>query len=401
MKILYIHQYFHTPKEKSGTRSYWISQELIKNGHEVIMLTTSSEIDAKIKRIDIDGIDVIYLKVPYSQNMSIFKRLMSFVNFMLKSTRMALKEKDVNLVIATSTPLTIGFPALVLKKLKKTPYLFEVRDLWPEVPIQMGGLNNKLLIKLAVWFEKSIYKNAKHVVALSPGMYDGVVKRNILPEKVSMIPNMSKIDIFWSRDQDLALVDELELKRDSFKVVYFGAMGLANGMDYIIEAINYLKDEQEIEFVFMGGGATEPILKDTCESLGIKTAHFLGSFGLEKLSKIVNICDVSLVTFADLPILATNSPNKLFDSLSAGKPIIVNSPGWTKDMIENNKCGVFVDPKNPKDLAKNILSLKADPKTCKEMGLNARRLAETKYDKSILCKEFTDVVASLDLNKQK
>ncbi|MEP0133061.1 MAG: glycosyltransferase family 4 protein [Eudoraea sp.] len=400
MKILYIHQYFHTSSEAGGTRSYWISQELIKNGHEVIMLTSSSEIDSKVKRIDINGIDVIYLKVPYSQYMSIFKRLMSFVNFMLKSARIALKEKDVDLVIATSTPLTIGFPALVVKKLKKTPFLFEVRDLWPEVPIQMGGLNNKLLIKLAVWFEKTIYKNAMHVVALSPGMYDGVVKRNIPPEKVSMIPNMSKIDIFWSRDKDLVLVDNLGLKRDSFKVVYFGAMGLANGMDYIIEAIKYLKDNQEIEFVFMGSGATEPILKDTCESLGIKTAHFLGGFDLEKLSEIVNLCDVSLVTFADFPILATNSPNKLFDSLSAGKPIIVNSPGWTKDMIENNKCGVFVDPKNPKDLAKNILSLKEDPKTCKEMGLNARRLAETKYDKSILCKEFTDVVASLDLNKQ-
>lgn len=400
MKILYIHQYFQTPRDPGGTRSYWISQELIKNGHEVTMLATSSKIDSKVQKINIDGIDVIYLKVPYSQYMSIFKRLLSFVSFMLKSARIALKEKDVNLVIATSTPLTIGFPALVVKKFKKTPFLFEVRDLWPEVPIQMGGLNNKLLIKLALWFEKTIYKNAMHIVALSPGMLDGVIKRDIPLEKVSMIPNMSKIDIFWSRDKDLALIDKLGLKRDSFKVVYFGAMGLANGMDYIIEAIKYLKDNQEIEFVFMGGGATEPILKDTCESLGIKTAHFLGSFGLEKLSEIVNLCDVSLVTFADLPILATNSPNKLFDSLSAGKPIIVNSPGWTKDMIENNKCGMFVDPKNPKDLAKNILSLNANPKTCKEMGLNARRLAETKYDKSILCKEFTDVVASLDLNKQ-
>lgn len=396
MKILYIHQYFTTPKEPGGTRSYWISKELIKDGHKVTMLTTSSKIESKTERVNVDGIDVIYLKVPYSQYMSVFKRLLSFMSFMLKSAWMALKEKDVNLVIATSTPLTIGFPALVVKKIKKTPFLFEVRDLWPEVPIQMGGLKNELLINLALWFEKTIYKNAIHIIALSPGMSEGVIKRDIAPEKVSMIPNMSKIDVFGSREKNWALGGKLGLKKDTFKVVYFGAMGLANGMDYIIDGIEHLKDDKEIEFVFMGGGSSEPALKEKCESLGIRNLHFLGGFGLEELSEIVNICDTSLVTFADLPILATNSPNKLFDSLSAGKPIIVNSPGWTKDLVEQNECGLFVDPKNPKDLADKIVFLKENPEKCTLFGSNARRLAETKYDKSILCRKFADVVASLE-----
>ncbi|MEX0362585.1 MAG: glycosyltransferase family 4 protein, partial [Allomuricauda sp.] len=271
---------------------------------------------------------------------------------------------------------------------------------WPEVPIQMGGLNNKLLIKLALWFEKTIYVNAEHVVALSPGMEDGVIKRGIAPEEVSMIPNMSKIDVYWNREKNDAFCKELGLNPNSFKTVYFGSMGLANGMDFIIEGIKHLKDNPEIEFVFMGGGATEPILKAKCEKLGIQNAHFLGGFGLKELSEIVNLCDVSMVTFADIPILATNSPNKLFDSLSAGKPIIVNSPGWTKDMVEKYECGVFVNPKNPEDLANQITFLKDNPEVCKNMGLNARNLAETKYDKSILCKEFAEVVNSVSENIQ-
>lgn len=392
MKILYIHQYFGTPTETNGTRSYWISQELIKQGHQVTMLATSSKIGTRIKRVNIDGIDVIYLKVPYSQQMSIFKRVLSFTSFMLKSTKIALKEKDVDLIIATSTPLTIGFPALIVKKIKNIPFIFEVRDLWPEVPIQMGGLNNKILIKIALWFEKTIYKNAIHIVALSPGMLDGVVKRDIPTEKVSMIPNMSKIDVFGSREKDINLCNKLNLKPDSFKIVYFGAMGIANGMDYIIEGIKHLKDNQEIEFVFIGGGATEPILKDKCEKLSLKNVHFIGGFPLQELSEIVNLCDVSLVTFADLPILATNSPNKFFDSLSAGKPIIVNSPGWTKDLVENHKCGLFVDPKKPEELASKIVYLKENPTICTKMGLSSRNLAESKYDKSILCKKFAAVV---------
>ena len=398
MKILYIHQYFHTPEEPGGTRSYWIARELIKDGHEVTMLSSSSNITTRTKRVNIDGIDVIYLGVPYNQSMSILQRLMSFLGFMVRSTRIALKQKDVDLVIATSTPLTIGFPALVVKKFKKTPFMFEVRDLWPEVPIQMGGLNNKLLIKLAVWFERTIYKKAMHVIALSPGMLDGVLKQDTPKEKTSMIPNMSKIDVFWSREKDWELAAKLGLRKDSFKVVYFGAMGIANGMDYIIEGIKHIKDNKDIEFVFMGGGATEHLLKEKCNQLGITNAFFLGGFGLSELSEIVNFCDVCLITFADIPILATNSPNKLFDSLSAGKPIIVNSPGWTKDLAEEHECGVFADPKNPKDFAEKVLYLKNNPEKCKEMGLNSRMLAETKYDKSILCRQFADVVLQLEKN---
>jgi len=395
MKLLYIHQYFQTPKDHGGTRSFWISRELIKQGHEVSMLTTSNKIDSKIERIKIDGIDVIYLKVPYSQNMSIFRRLLSFLSFMLKSTIISLKEKDVDLLIATSTPLTIGFPALLVKKIKKIPFLFEVRDLWPEVPIQMGGLNNKLIVKLAQWFEKTIYKNAKHIVALSPGMQEGVIQTGIPAEKVTMIPNMSKVDIFSSREKKTEIYSELGLQSDTFKVVYFGAMGIANGMDYIIEGIHHLKGNEKIEFLFIGGGSTESALIDKCKKLDLSSVHFLGGFGLEELSEIVNLCDVSLVTFANLPILATNSPNKLFDSLSAGKPIIVNSPGWTKDLVEEHKCGLFVDPEKPEELAGKINFLLENPEICMEMGINSRKLAESKYDKSILCKEFAAVVAAL------
>ena len=299
-----------------------------------------------------------------------------------------------NLVISTSTPLTVGFPALILKWFKKIPFVFEVRDLWPEVPIQMGALNNKIIVNLALWFEKTIYKNAIHVIGLSPGMSQGVIDRNISPEKVSMIPNMSKKDKFWVREKDTKLEAKLGLKKDSFKVIYFGAMGIANGMDYIIDAVKLIKEDQNIEFIFLGDGATKPKLQERCRKESVNTTHFCGKFPMAELSKIVNLSDVSLVTFLNLPILSTNSPNKLFDSLSAGKPIIVNSSGWTKDLVEKYNCGAFVNPETPEELADKILEMKNSPERCKEMGENSRRLAETKYDKSILCKEFVEVIKS-------
>lgn len=395
MKILYIHQYFCTPYEPGGTRSYWISQELIKNGHQVTMLTTSSKIDSKIKRVEIDGIHVIYLKVPYSQYMSIFSRMLSFVSFMVKSTIIALKEKNINLIIATSTPLTIGFPALVVNKIKKIPFLFEVRDLWPEVPIQMGGLNNKILIGLAKWFEKKVYKNAQHIIALSPGMKSGVIDVGTPEHKVTMIPNMAKIDEFWSRPPNFELMKELNITKDTFKIIYFGALGQANAIEYILETAKLLENDNEIEFLFIGSGPGKELIDNYIINNSALNIKYLGFFNMEKTSEIVNFCDVSLVTFSNIPILATNSPNKLFDSLSAGKPIIVNSNGWTKDLVENHNCGVYVNPESPKDFSEKIMKLKKSAETLKIMGLNSRNLAKSVYDKSILCEQFAKVVNSM------
>ncbi|WP_442267254.1 glycosyltransferase family 4 protein [Tenacibaculum sp. ZS6-P6] len=395
MKILYIHQYFRTPLEPGGTRSYWIAQELIKEGHSVTMLTTSSTIENKIERKIIDGINVIYLRVPYNQKMSIFQRLISFFSFMMKSSYYSLREKNVDLVIATSTPLTIGFPALVLKKLKRIPYLFEVRDLWPEVPIQMGALKNKVVRNLAIWFEKTIYKNAKHIVALSPGMENGVLKFE-KQEKVSMIPNMAKIDAFFPRPKNIELVEKLGLKKDSFKLIHFGALGIANGIDTIIESATLLKDDDSIEFIFIGGGSTEEAMKNKCEKNGLTNVHFLGRYAMQETSEIVNFCDVSIVSFLDLPILYTNSPNKLFDSLSAGKPLIVNSAGWTKDLVEKYECGYYANPKDPNELVVIIKELQNDLEKLKLMGESSRKLAENEYDKSILCAKFANVVSKIN-----
>lgn len=394
MKILYIHQYFNIPSVGGPTRSYWVSKELLKHGHNVTMLTTRGDKNVPYKEY-IDGIEVISIYVPYSGDFGLVRRFFSFIKFMCLSTIYVLKSKSYNLIIATSTPLTIGLPALFAKKIKKTPYIFEVRDLWPEVPIQMGALKNALLIKITKWFEKTIYENAKHIITLSPGMYDGVIKTNIPSNKVSMIPNMSKIDTFGVRKKNTAIIKELGLQANSFKIVYFGSMGIANGMHYILDASKYLTNQKGIEFVFLGVGPTEPELKQRCKEENITNMNFFGGVDTQKLSEIINSCDASLVTFADYPILATNSPNKFFDSLSAGKPIIVNSPGWTKDIVEEYECGLFANPKNPKDLAKKITFLKDNPNLCKKMGENSRALAETKYDKSILCAQFVNVVNSL------
>jgi glycosyltransferase involved in cell wall biosynthesis len=399
-KILYINQYFRKPTEPGITRSYWITQKLIEEGYEVTMLahrnTLLEHVQGIVPRfeiVDVDGIRVIYLRNQYSNEMCTCARAWAFLSFMFRSIWWTLKEKDVDLVIATSTPLTVAVPALFRKWLRNTPFIFEVRDLWPEVPIQMGAIKNKVAVKFLRWFEKLTYRNACHVIALSPGMQEGVEKY-IPHERTSMIPNMAKIDKFWRREKNLTLLRELGLRGDTFKVIYFGQMGLSNAMREVIATVGeVLSPTDDVEFLFLGHGRFKAKVEEKFSD--DNRVHVFERVPMERMSEIVNLCDVSLVTFTDLPILYTNSPNKLFDSLSAGIPVIVNSAGWTKEMVETHKCGVFADPATKGSMVAAILGLKDDPELCRHLGENARNLAESHYDKSILCDQFAQVVNRL------
>lgn len=356
--------------------------------------STSTKTQPEPCTMEIDGMKVIYVKNQYNNYMSAPRKIYSFFNFLRLAINEGCKQKDVDIVYATSTPLTIGYVAMRLKSKKKFPYVFEVRDLWPEFPIQIGAIKNKLAIKFLRWIERKIYENAEHVVALSPGMQDGVIAAGTPKEKTSMIPNMAKPEEFFPHEIDMKTVKRFGLKTDKFNVIHFGSMGRANGLEYIIEAARILKGSgnNDINFVFMGYGATQPKLEKMVADYGLDNVQFLGNHPMPVVIEVVNVCDASITTFLNLPILKTNSPNKLFDSLSAAKPIIVNSSGWTKDMVEKGDCGFYVDPENPKDFADKILKVKDDKDLLARWGKNARLLSEKDYNRSLLAAQVADVI---------
>ena len=394
MRILYIHQYFNTPQTSGATRSYWISKELVRRGHQVIMITSARGAHLEASRKRVDGIDVIYVKNRYNNSMSPMRKVLSFANFVRLAVLTASKEKNIDLVYATSTPLSVGVIALWLKRVKGWKYVFEVRDLWPEFPIQIGAVRNPLFIKVLRWLERRIYKKAEHIVALSPGMKEGVIKTGVKETKVSMIPNMSKPDKFWPREKNNMIAKRFGIDMAKFNVIHFGSMGPANGLGYIIETAKYLRDrnDQSICFIFMGSGSVERILKGKVQQYGLENVSFIAYHPMDVVSEVVNCCDASITTFLNLPILQTNSPNKLFDSLSAGKPIIVNSSGWTKELVEKNDCGFYVDPESPEQLADKLLEVKNNKELLMKWGENARRLSIEVYDKNLLTVKVAEII---------
>ncbi len=399
MKILYIHQYFFTPDEHGTSRSYWFAKKLVEEGFQVTMITSTNKFKHKKAEItDIDGIRVIYLENGYSQYYGRIRKVYSFVTFVIRAIRQALKEKNVDLVFATSTPLTVGFIALVLKQIKKWRYVFEVRDLWPEFPIQIGAIRNPLLIRILRKLEKTIYQKSEHVIALSPGMAEGVLSCGIPEDKVTIITNMSKGDLFYPRERTNEQFLKYGIDKTKFNVAHVGSMGVANGLDMVVQTARFLQQKRQddsINFVIAGDGATLPSLKQQVENLGLSNVKFIGEYNTYETSEILNCCDMSLVSFKNLPILYTNSPNKLFDSLSAGKPIIVNSAGWTKRLVEEFNCGFYVNPEEPGDLADKLLIINKDREKLEEYAQNSRRISLKKFDKSILTCKFVSVINSV------
>ncbi|MBX9853581.1 MAG: glycosyltransferase family 4 protein [Cytophagaceae bacterium] len=386
MKILYLHQYFKTPADGGAIRSYYLAKGLVDRGYEVEMITSSN--DKKDKTVTIEGITVHYLSVYYDNRLGFIGRSLSFLKFVKKAFKKAAAIKNVDLCYATSTPLTIGLIALKLKKQFNIPYYFEVRDLWPEAPIQMGAIKNRFIKNYLFGLERKIYENAQKVIALSPGIRDGIEK--IIPNKpINILPNISDCAFFHPETKSDALEKKFNVK-NKFVVSYFGAIGKVNHLEYFIDIIKKCQDQKlnRIHFLIAGKGSELSRIENLARSLKLNNVSFLGFLDKNGIKEILNVTDATYISFADKPILETNSPNKFFDGIAAGKLCIVNSKGWIMNMLEEKQCGFYADPYQPDDFIQKILPFTKDSSRLLLCQTNARKLAETYFSREVQVEKF-------------
>ena len=386
MNILYIHQYFTTPEKGGGTRSYEFTRSLVKRGHKVTILTGSKLNDSLAngkKKTDeyIEGAHVIYLKTSYSTYMTFRRRLWSFVDFSLRSILAGIKIKGYDLIFATSTPLTVAIPGIILSVLRRVPMVFEVRDLWPEVPIQMGVIKNFLLIKLLRWCEAFTYRHSNHIIALSPGMVKGILDTGVARNKVTMIPNFCNLSFFKPEKSNINDLEKLEYNNNPI-IAYCGAISYANNLELIIYAAEKLQEmSNPVIFVIAGEGMLKLKLEKLAKVKKLKNVIFLGKIDKYEVVELYRKAIACLVLFKNLPILSTNSPNKFFDAISTGKPIITNMGGWIGKLVENYKIGFSLENDNSKAIVETAEMLtNMNKNQLEEMGKNARKLAIEKFN---------------------
>jgi glycosyltransferase involved in cell wall biosynthesis len=385
MRILYLHQFFITREGVGGTRSYEFARRFAARGHGVRMVTAGSGTREQ------EGIDVVGVRGAYSDYMaatalSYPRRMLAFARFALGATVAALRGPRPDVILATSPPLTMALPALAAKVRHRAPFVFEVRDLWPEAPIQMGALRSRVLQRLARALERFVYARAAAVVALSPGIREGITAAGVPAAKVELVPNASDLELF-SPELDGREVRERLGLGDSFVCSYFGAMGEANDLTQVVEAGALLEQRGEdgVRFVLMGEGKRRGELEELVRRRGLHSVVFADPVADKaQVARLAAASDACLTVFKDVPVLATNSPNKLFDTFAAGRPAIVNTDGWMRELVEQNEAGVFARPGDPEDLADKVLMLRDSPELAERLGRNARELAEREFDRDEL-----------------
>lgn len=399
MKIIYIHQYFYTRKmvSNAGNRSFEFARRLVSYGHEVHMITAdnSADVDSKYEWYQTveDGINVHWLPNPYSNSMPFPQRVKAFLRYAFRAATYSTKLQG-DVVFATSGPLTVAVPALITKFMLRLPLVFEVRDLWPEGAIQLGVIkkpHTKFLLRM---LERFTYRSSKHIIALSPGIKDGILGTGILPEKVTVIPNAADLDLFSPEVDGSEYRNRLGLG-NRFTAGYFGTMGLANGLSFVLDAAAELKSRgvSDITLLLHGDGMERAGLVARSDAEGLENVIYSDPIAdKSELPRLVAAVDVAMTIYKNVPVLRTCSPNKMFDAFAACKPVLTNMSGWLGDLAEKEGTGVLVKADDPMDFADKLIWLRDHPEERKAYSRRARQLAEERFDRDKLSKEFERVL---------
>lgn len=398
MKVLYFHQHFSTPKGSTGIRSYEMARRLVARGHQVTMVCGSygggeTGIDLPfingMRRGEVDGIDIIEYDLAYSNSDGFLKRSMTFVRFALRSIGVALTERY-DLAFATSTPLTAGIPGIFARWLRGKPFVFEVRDLWPELPRAMAVIRNPLVLGAMSILEWVSYRSAHRLVGLSPGIVDGIARRGVPRGRIALIPNGCDLGIFagevepWRPEQ---------VKSDDLLAVFAGTHGIANGLEAILDVAAELKrrTREDIKLLLIGQGKLKPALQERTRREGLDNVLFHEPVNKARLAGLMAGTDVGLQILANVPAFYYGtSPNKFFDYIAAGLPVLNNYPGWLAGMIRENQCGFAVDPENPQAFADALEQAANERSALLAMGKRSRLLAEREFDRERLSNQFVD-----------
>jgi glycosyltransferase involved in cell wall biosynthesis len=400
MRVLYFHQHFTTPAGATGTRAYEFAHYLIASGHEVTVVCGSYSVSVtglsgpfvRSRREGyVDGIRVIEFELPYSNRDGFLKRSFTFSKFALRSTGVAIFERY-DLVFATSTPLTASLPGIAARLIRRKPFVFEVRDLWPELPRAMGAIKNPLVLAAMSALEWVSYRMATSCIGLAPGIVHGIEK-HVGPSRVKLVPNGCDLDIF---DPALATGWRPEgISADDFLAVFTGTHGMANGLEAVLDAAVILqaRGRSDIKFLLVGDGKLKPSLIDRVYREQLHHVCFHDAVDKFKIADLLRSANVGMQILANVPAFYFGtSPNKFFDYIAAGLPVLNNYPGWVADLLEEFDCGIAVPPEDPVAFADAIAWMADNPEELRQMGENARRLAETRFSRAKLARLFVDVL---------
>lgn len=399
MRIIYFHQYFTTPEGAAGTRSYEMAKALMKRGHNVVIVCgsagrgvtgISTPFHRGIRRGVYEGIEIVELDLSYSNSDGLLRRTAAFARFAVRGALLALTERY-DVIFATTTPLTAGIPGILGRWLRGKPFVFEVRDLWPELPRAMGVVSNPFVLKAMAALEWASYRSANFLIALAPGIVTGISRCGVPESRIALIPNGCDVSLLTSTSP----WRPPGVGEDELLAVFCGAHGIANGLDAVLDAAAALRatPSARVRIVLVGEGKLKQRLQERARAEGLDNVLFMAPMSKRKLAGLLSASDVGLQVLANVPAFYYGtSPNKFFDYLACGLPVLINYPGWLADVVHESACGYAVPPSDPVAFANALIDAASRRADLDDMGVRSRRLAEGQFNRSVLASRFADAI---------
>ncbi|MEG2018306.1 MAG: glycosyltransferase family 4 protein [Clostridium sp.] len=405
MKILFLTQYCPPEVGAPQNRIFEFAKQLISFGHEVTILTAMPNYPRgeifeeyrgkKIVTENLGGINIVRTGIYATKSKDFTKRLRNYLSFTWTSvahgTRHIGKQ---DFIITESPPLFLGWSGYVLAKLKRAKFIFNVSDLWPESAVKLDVLHNEAMIKASTWLEEFCYKKAAAVTCQTQGIVDNIVKRGFDKRKIHLITNGVDTEFFKRENRSEEYRKSIGVK-DKFAVVYAGIHGLAQGLEVVINTAEILRNEKQIQFIFIGEGPEKQMLMDMVKDKKLENVTFLPMQSKKDMPCIIASMDATVVPLKKLDLFKGALPSKMFEALAAELPIVLAVEGEAEELIKNAKAGIVVEPENEKAIARAVLKLYEDRALREELGRNGRNYVKKYFSREAISRRLEKILLDL------
>lgn len=403
MKLLYLTQVFELADDTGSDRHFFFCRHAVRSGWEAIAITSNVDYKKAVARHpgkwlatrDAEGVRVRYVYSFAGIRGSFARRVWYYLTYFGATVFDALRQPRPDVVYAVSTPLTVGFLGLILSRIWRRPFVFEVTDLWPDAIVAMGLMKRGPALSFARWMERTCYRNASAIVALTNGIRDGIIAKGIDAAKVVLITNGFDPALFGQVDPAAraAVRAKLGVRDDQLLCMYLGAHGMYNALGTILEAAELLRDRPEVAFVFVGDGDQKTPLQEQVRARGLRNVHFLAPIPRRESIGVLSAADLFLLPNRAGAFYRMNLPNKLFDFLASARPLVVAGEGETADVVSRAGAGRVVPPEDAAAMARAIIELHdAGPAARTEMGRRGREFVHEHYSRETLAERFTATI---------